>query len=514
MFYKDGDFSIQQSWKIQDLLKNKDSANEQHDQVSKNIDKSKRRHSKEEADLVHDSIDNEIANRIIRDLHNEGGFKKNPNPILVPKLPQTNIPKSGPTKGTTPLQSGNKAHGPSSGSHSNLPKSKDGDVLTLMAQRLSKLEMTNNSQREEIRDQAQTIINLQEEVIVLKLSSNAEETLKLKAENDKLKKQVQEMEKFLADYGLKWIGSENNKERRRSFDINSVNKDLEHAKPHYRTSLPKEIDMVVVTRRVEELNMLAAHDGEDVIVKIDGAHQFKKREPLPIAFFKDGMIIKGFPFYKYSAREAQQILEDILEGYYPSILKQKYPDGTFFKLFNKLDTEYKNAATKNFMMDFGGLEEKDIVPESREDLLNRLPKQIISKNGKIIPIRDEVAKTFEKNDGKQVSHPADKEVEGEVTITSEVDKKLQKGELTPEETEKVINLKIRTETGKRTLLLKILITDKISHLYTLIKSNSETKDFEIWGGYPPQAYKNDAKKTLEDLEIVDDSVFNLRPVSH
>jgi len=62
--------------------------------------------------------------------------------------------------------------------------------------------------------------------------------------------------------------------------------------------------------------------------------------------------------------------------------------------------------------------------------------------------------------------------------------------------------------------LKILYTDKISHVYSLIKSHSETKDFEIWGGYPPQAFKNDAKKTLEELDVMDDSVFNLRTVSH
>jgi len=50
-------------------------------------------------------------------------------------------------------------------------------------------------------------------------------------------------------------------------------------------------------------------------------HKFKKRDPLPIAFFSDGIIIRSFPFYKYSSREAQMILEDILEGYFPSVLR-------------------------------------------------------------------------------------------------------------------------------------------------------------------------------------------------
>jgi len=47
-------------------------------------------------------------------------------------------------------------------------------------------------------------------------------------------------------------------------------------------------------------------------------------------------------------------------------------------------------------------------------------------------------------------------------------------------------------------------------LISLTPYFSETKNFEIWGGYPPQAYSNDDKVSLEDLEIFTDSAFNLR----
>ncbi len=135
--------------------------------------------------------------------------------------------------------------------------------------------------------------------------------------------------------------------------------------------------------------------------------------------------------------------------------------------------------SKEFLVEFGSVD--GYKPETREELLNKLPKQII-KNGKIIPIRDEIQKNFEKNDAKTIAAGAmDRviryiishdqcEIEGEVNISSEADRKSQRGMLSDSEAEKLINIKIRTETTRRTLLLKLLYTDKISVLYDLIKN--------------------------------------------
>lgn len=86
-------------------------------------------------------------------------------------------------------------------------------------------------------------------------------------------------------------------------------------------------------------------------------------------------------------------MEDILEGYFPSVLKQKYPDGVLFKFYNKVEEEFKLGSDKAFIKDFSVMDDKGYLPETREELLNKLPKNVI-KNGKIIPIRDEIAKNF------------------------------------------------------------------------------------------------------------------------
>jgi hypothetical protein len=63
------------------------------------------------------------------------------------------------------------------------------------------------------------------------------------------------MEKFLADYGLKWLGNDGQAEGK--FNSDAINKELAHQPPAYRSNLPKEIDTEVLTRRIEELNFIA-----------------------------------------------------------------------------------------------------------------------------------------------------------------------------------------------------------------------------------------------------------------
>ena len=109
------------------------------------------------------------------------------------------------------------------------------------------------------------------------------------------------MTQFLADYGLRWVGNDGQREGK--FDDKAINKELNHKAPQYRNNLPKEIDTEVLTRRIEELNFIA--EKQKVVKNRDGLHQFIKVAEVNIFFFKNGLIIKGFPFYPYYSKEAQ-----------------------------------------------------------------------------------------------------------------------------------------------------------------------------------------------------------------
>ena len=103
-------------------------------------------------------------------------------------------------------------------------------------------------------------------------------------------------------------------------------------------ALPKEIDTEVLTKRIEELNFIA--EKQKVVKNKDGLHQFKKIDEVLIFFFKNGLIIKGFPFYPYNSKDAQSVLSDILDGFFPYDLKKKFPDGVPLKPVDVTDEEY------------------------------------------------------------------------------------------------------------------------------------------------------------------------------
>ncbi len=144
------------------------------------------------------------------------------------------------------------------------------------------------------------------------------------------------MESFLADYGLKWVGGDVPHEGK--FDDQSISKELKHKAPTYRNALPAEIDTEVLTRRIEELNFIA--EKQRIVKNKDGMTRFEKLAEVPIFFFKNGLIVKGSPFYPYYAKEAQSVLSDILDGYFPYDLKKKFPEGVPLKPVDCTDDAY------------------------------------------------------------------------------------------------------------------------------------------------------------------------------
>lgn len=118
--------------------------------------------------------------------------------------------------------------------------------------------------------------------------------------------------------------------------IDQLNSQLDQQKPFYNKNLPKEVDLALIHRRIEELNYIQLKEGNDeIVMDRDGIARFKKKEPLLIAFFKNGVILKGSPLFTYGSKDAVNLLADILDGYFPKQLEKRYPDGVLLKLLDK-----------------------------------------------------------------------------------------------------------------------------------------------------------------------------------
>jgi len=227
-------------------------------------------------------LDDKITKNILGDLKKHmppGGFPKH-KPLLVP------------SGGASQAKAKPAPHG---------------DLLVTMSQRLAQLEGLNKSLRCEHQEKVARLEKLEKENAVLTLAASVEgqDALKTdKMEVERMRKQINDMKKFLADYGLVWIGRDG-KAKPTEEELKTAVK-ASHAQKERPAmasrALPKEIDTEVLTKRIEELNFIA--EKQHVVKNKDGLHHFKKVDEVLIFFFKNGLIIKGCPFYAYSSKEA------------------------------------------------------------------------------------------------------------------------------------------------------------------------------------------------------------------
>ncbi|XP_076287779.1 uncharacterized protein LOC143212670 [Lasioglossum baleicum] len=138
-----------------------------------------------------------------------------------------------------------------------------------------------------------------------------------------LERRIQEMEKFLADYGLIWVG-----------DTNARN-------PGTPANNYIETCYEQIIANIDQLN-LAAGKGEVHVQhneKGRGA-TFKTPSCMSLKFYKNGMIVQDGLLRLYDDPATVSFLRDILEGYFPSELQQEYPNGVPFKIEDKRKQMY------------------------------------------------------------------------------------------------------------------------------------------------------------------------------
>ena len=124
-------------------------------------------------------------------------------------------------------------------------------------------------------------------------------------ENKRLKTQVAEMEQFLADYGLIWVGT--NPEESDS-DIEEID---QSDQPNWD----------VIIENVRELNLLGG-EGRSKIEKLtDGPHRLvEKVRNIKLTIYSNGIMLGEGPFR--SLKHCQHFLNDIADGYFPRFLKK------------------------------------------------------------------------------------------------------------------------------------------------------------------------------------------------
>jgi hypothetical protein len=160
------------------------------------------------------------------------------------------------------------------------------------------------------------------------------------------------------------------------------------------------------------------------------------------------------------------------------------------------DSISSNPKFKNF----GDLERDAGAGMSKDEFLSQFPKNVI-KNGNIIPIRDELEKRFRDTQELDVNKLNSHEP---IVVETEVSK--NEGKYSPSD---IVTLRVRTETGKRNLIIKLLGTDGIVEVYRLVKHYLEKKTahFVLRSNFPNKAYSESETKNLRELGLAPSSAL-------
>merc|ERR1719230_2161910 len=146
------------------------------------------------------------------------------------------------------------------------------------------------------------------------------------------------------------------------------------------------------------------------------------------------------------------------------------------------------------------LDGKNCAAMNKKEFLAQFPANVINK-GNIVPIREELEKRFKETGKIDVSKLNSNEPIEAFTHVAQNEADFQPSE--------IVTLRIRTETGKRTVIVKLLRSDKMSSLYEAMEPYIEYNDkaFELRSKFPNRAYGKGETQNLEELGLAPSSAL-------
>ena len=235
-------------------------------------------------------------------------------------------------------------------------KQKDEEILKLK-QKIKELEKNQNKTKKEDDEEndincencikMNRIIEHQNEYIT-KLYNFMNENgilISKSAVDQKSQEEIQKKLKAL-EYELNKLNIDNGEEE-------VSNNDKSTCSVYDKSLLPKTIDIKVLARRIEEMNAIIYEEqGSNAQFESEDGKIFKlkQKKEILISFYKNGLIIEGYQFFPYESEESQKIIQDIIDGYSPYILHERYPHGALLKVENHVKIMYEPNKINIFYM--------------------------------------------------------------------------------------------------------------------------------------------------------------------
>ena len=375
---------------------------------------------------------------------------------------------------------------------------KDEDLLLSMTKRLNFLEQNLKECNSKLTKKDEEIKNLKKKIKELEKEKNIEENednsicqncLKLNKIIDNQNEYISKLYNFMKDNGILISKSavdpksqEEIKQKLKNleFELNKLNIEGENKYNegekenlgYDKTLLPKTIDIKVLARRIDEMNAIIYEEqGSNAEFESEDGKIFKlkhKKEIL-ISFYKNGLIIEGYQFFPYESETSQKIIQDIIDGYSPYILHERYPHGVLMKVENHVKSLYEtnkseNNTNKNIVNLNSPKEQKLMSPQ---EFVNIFPNKIIKK-GNILNIKEDMEKILNINQNNKNKENLE---QGEQEFN------LYNNDKNDIKNEDLCKLKIKIVTVDKIIKINIPKDRHINELFDFVKKyvNSELK---------------------------------------
>nr|XP_053776410.1 UBX domain-containing protein 11 [Desmodus rotundus] len=401
------------------------------------------------------------------------------------------------------------------------PAAPDSELMATMTRKVRDLEQQVKAQTDEMLSKDRKIRALEELLETLQehggqMSLQRQE--ELEAMCMKLQRQVGEMERFLGDYGLRWVGEPMDREdSEESTGSEDDKRDWMKANKFWKPGdslVPPEVDFDRLLASLKDLSELV--DGDTQVTPVTSGAQLCVLEPIPLKLYRNGIMMFDGPFRPFHDPATQRCLRDILDGFFPSELQRLYPDGGPFKVSDLRNQVYPENRLDPFpgegrVVGWQRIRKPSVTMEhpgskiTAEKFLNRLPKFVI-RQGEVIDIRGPIRDTL------QSCCPWPVPVQEIVVETPALAAEHKRSQESPESPAPQLSmLRIKSEDGEQAFLLLMRPEDTVGDVRDLLaKARAmDANTFEIFRTFPPTVY-NDDMLTLQAAGLVPNAVLLLR----
>ena len=412
------------------------------------------------------------------------------------------------------------------------------DLLTSMSKKLRLAERQLVAANRELASKRELVRELEARVsfydAAYDRATRPGKLSELESRNSALQRQIADMEEFLSDYGLIWVGKEEDELPRTGTGLGEATDRVTTSLTMLRSNLSTQlsgsvwvpesatpasmgsnIDFNLILRNVKALNLLLGERAE--VVRTDGGARFRRPDTLPLTLYKNGFMLFQGPFRAYTDPSAFQVVQDIQDGCFPQELSSRYPGGLPFDVFDRREVEYEDPRLKQRFPGVGRtLGGKEVVSSPRplaelyegalsplngaskkrssdrpqgpvpiERFLNKLPASIVMK-GKLIDIRSEI-------EARLNPSPAP------LKVTCIPSQQIE----TAQDSSNLVHLKVRSEDGSEVYALRLPRTSSISHLLSLLRDSSrENRELSVLKtNFPVPRVLSDTSKSLDAYQL-------------